>query len=167
MNFILYCSKISNSCLSWRPPALANAPHSGSRKKSSQITMNHYTLFALCMSFIVSSVFCHCSRIVCRGLSRQYSWDDFIEKSPKVSIWAMWPPLANSLPKKFCQKRHCIFRHMFLRIILLKNCILLNLTQKCNKLLNNIVVHLCGNCCRKKISPTARSRLMVHQTPIF
>ncbi len=39
--------------------------------------------------------------------------------------------------------------------------------QKCNKLLNNIVVYLYSNCCLKKIGPTPCLQLMAHQKTIF
>ncbi len=67
-----------------------------------------------------------------------------------AQIWASWQPFANMLTKKFCQKGHLVSRHMWSRIIFLKICIALILTQKRNKLQNNIVVYLCSNCCLKK-----------------
>ncbi len=68
----------------------------------------------------------------------------------------MWQSLANSLPKKFCQKEHHVFHHIWSPIMLLKNCIALILTQKCNKLLNNIMLYICSNNVskKKKLGPT-------------
>ncbi len=42
------------------------------------------------------------------------------DKVQRAQIWAAWRPLANSFSKKFCQKGHRVFRHMWSRIILLK-----------------------------------------------
>ncbi len=45
----------------------------------------------------------------------------------------MWRPLLYSVPKKFCQKGHSVFCHVWSPIILLKNCVMLILMQECNK----------------------------------
>ncbi len=56
---------------------------------------------------------------------------------------------------------------MWLRIVSLKNCIILILMQKRNKLLNNIAIYPYNNRYLEKIGPIKSLQLMAHQTPIF
>ncbi len=110
----------------------------------------------------------NCFLEVC-NTSRSIFIDNILEITPqkkvrRAQIWATWWPFANSLPKKFCQRRYCPSPHRY-SCSILKHCLVLILMQKCNKLMNNIMVYLYSNCL-KKIGLTTRLRIMPHQTLI-
>ncbi len=103
-------------------------------------TIRHIVISVSLISF---SIFFLSSAIFPGASYRQNSWDNSIEKCPQglkcelVSYVAAHLEIHSPENSTTCDRTLSYW----------KNCAMLILMQKCSKVLNNIVIYLCSNCC--------------------